>query len=143
MNESDSIKDDKATQSIQRFVNLPPSDSKEVSHNSAPIEPIHEKDFEVKPLSDEEKKDDSATGQKGQDEGEEKYYSVTHDYLIRERKERNAIILKIDKLEDERIEKGSDEYDDTAREITKLQNDLWHKNNLIEALAKVLISLAR
>jgi hypothetical protein len=74
-------------------------------------------------------------------ERDENYYNITHDHLIRVRKERNAIILKIDKLEDQRIEKGSEDYDDAAREIGKLQSELWHKNNLIEALVKVLVSL--
>jgi hypothetical protein len=69
------------------------------------------------------------------------YYNETKDHLMHVRKQRNAIILQMDKLEDERIEKGSEDFDDASRELSKLQNDLWRKNNLIEALVKVLVSL--
>ena len=70
------------------------------------------------------------------------YFNETHERLINVRKERNGIILRIDKLQDQRIEKGSDDFDDDdSREISKLQSELWRKNNLIDALLKVLISL--
>lgn len=98
-----------------------------------PVPPAPEPGDEMEVLPEEPK---PARGER-----DENYYNITHEHLIRTRKERNAIILKIDKLEDERIEKGSKEFDDAAREIGELHNDLWHKNNLIEALVKVLISL--
>jgi hypothetical protein len=70
------------------------------------------------------------------------YFNETHERLINVRKERNGIILRIDKLQDQRIENGSDDFDDDdSREISKLQSELWRKNNLIDALLKVLISL--
>ena len=50
---------------------------------------------------------------------------------------------RIDKLQDQKIENGSsdEDYDDDSREIMKLQSELIRKNNLIDALLKVLISL--
>ena len=70
------------------------------------------------------------------------YFTETRDRLINVRKERNGIILRIDKLQDQRIENGADEeFDDDAREIMKLQSELMRKNNLIDALLKVLVSL--
>ena len=73
----------------------------------------------------------------------EGYFNETRERLINVRKERNGIILRIDKLQDQKIENGSadEEYDDDAREIMKLQGELIRKNNLIDALLKVLISL--
>ena len=72
----------------------------------------------------------------------EGYFNETRERLINVRKERNGIILRIDKLQDQHIENGSeDEMDDSSREIFKLQSELLRKNNLIDALLKVLISL--
>ena len=73
----------------------------------------------------------------------EGYFNETRERLINVRKERNGIILRIDKLQDQRVENGSgeDDMDDDSREIFKLQNELVRKNNLIDALLKVLISL--
>ena len=73
----------------------------------------------------------------------EGYFNETRERLINVRKERNGIILRIDKLQDQRIENGAaeDDYDDDSREILKLQGELIRKNNLIDALLKVLISL--
>lgn len=85
--------------------------------------------------------DTAATASPAEPKKRDAYYNETKDHLLHVRKQRNAIILQMDKLEDERIEKGSDEYDTTANELGKLQNDLWRKNNLIDALVKVLISL--
>ncbi len=84
---------------------------------------------------------DTATAAPVEAKKHDAYYNETKDHLLHVRKQRNAIILQMDKLEDERIEKGSDEYDATANELSKLHNDLWRKNNLIDALVKVLISL--
>ena len=71
------------------------------------------------------------------------YFNETRERLINVRKERNGIILRIDKLQDQRLENGSDDdtEDDDSREIFKLQNELMRKNNLIDALLKVLVSL--
>ena len=73
----------------------------------------------------------------------EGYFNETRERLINVRKERNGIILRIDKLQDQKIENGSsdEDYDDDSREIMKLQSELIRKNNLIDALLKVLISL--
>lgn len=72
----------------------------------------------------------------------ESYFNETRERLINVRKERNGIILRIDKLQDQRIENGAeDDLDDDSREISKLQSELWRKNNLIDALLKVLLSL--
>ena len=70
------------------------------------------------------------------------YFNETREHLINVRKERNGLILRIDKLQDQRVEKGSeDESTDDSREIMKLQEELWRKNNLIDALIQVLLSL--
>ncbi len=116
-------------------------------------------DFSVKPLPDEIPAPEAApapeapeapetpetpsadTAENKPDKEHDAYYRETKDRLIHVRKQRNAIILQMDKLDDDRIEKGSEDYDDDSRELSKLQNDLWHKNNLIDALVKVLISL--
>jgi len=72
----------------------------------------------------------------------DEYYNETRNRLMSVRKERNGIIVRIDKLEDQRIEKGeADESADIFNEISKLRNELWRKNNLIDALVKVLASL--
>ena len=121
MDQSISTNEEKTAQTVKRFTSISPNVEPEVKQEEKPT-PVAPKVLE------------------GSDKD---YYDTTHNYLDRERKERNAIIMRIDKIEDERIEKGSDDYDDAAREINRLQSELWRKNNLIEALTKVLISLSR
>ena len=70
------------------------------------------------------------------------YYNETKEHLVHVRKQRNAIILQIDKLADDQIEKGeADDDEKTTKELEKLEEDLSRKNNLIDALIKVLLSL--
>lgn len=112
-------------------------------NNNLPLEgaaPVVD-DYTANPMPEEVATPDTATAAPVEAKKHDAYYNETKDHLLHVRKQRNAIILQMDKLEDERIEKGSDEYDATANELSKLHNDLWRKNNLIDALVKVLISL--
>lgn len=143
MNQFSLMGEDKTPQSHQRFFGAAaarPATTPAPAEESAHLP----EDFKVNPIPEDngQKVAPAEPAEKpARSERDENYYNITHDHLIRVRKERNAIILKIDKLEDQRIEKGSEDYDDAAREISKLQSELWHKNNLIEALIKVLVSL--
>ena len=127
MDQANSTNEEKTAQTVKRFTNISPN-----------VEPESEEKKDEKPAVT-----PAPIGPKVLEGSDKDYYNTTHEYLDRERKERNAIIMRIDKIEDERIEKGSDDYDDAAREINRLQSELWRKNNLIEALTKVLISLSR
>lgn len=157
MNQFSPMSEDKTPQPHQRFFGAAaahPTTAPAPAEEQAPlpddfkVNPIPEDDGQTEtPLEEQapdapvEKFDNEPEEKPARSERDDSYYNITHDHLLRVRKERNAIILKIDKLEDQRIEKGSEEYDDAAREIGKLQSELWHKNNLIEALVKVLVSL--
>ena len=133
MDQTNSTNEEKPAQTVQRFSNISPN-----------VEPVPDGEPGAKPAPADGKPEEEEPAKPRTLEGSDKdYYNTTHDYLERERKERNAIIMRIDKIEDERIDKGTDDYDDAAREINRLQGELWRKNNLIEALTKVLISLSR
>ena len=79
MDQSISTNEEKTAQTVKRFTSISPNVEPEVKQEEKPT-PVAPKVLE------------------GSDKD---YYDTTHNYLDRERKERNAIIMRIDKIEDE------------------------------------------